>query len=577
MTVIIFYTVAFGLNLLIFFNFICRKEYQSELNFFIALALLFRSYGQLMIAGAKTLDMALFANEIFYFGGAFLPAFMFLAVARLGKIELPRFVELILLAYSFMIMMFVLSIGKSDIYYSEVYLVRHEEGYATLGKEYGPAHVLYTIMLMGYVVGFIFLFIRVYRNKNVVSKRVVSLSSYLAIIVIFLYLLDRLVHFPISLTSVAYLIASLLCIKIMSDAEMHDLNGCILEAMNGKETSGVVVFDQKENFINANEKAKEIYPQIKKLRVGKKVPDSAGDFYRHVAQRIWELRYGIYNPENSEVVTVGDRKYEIYLNDIALRNGNAPVGTFIEIEDVTVRENIAEMEAQYGKELEEDVKKKENEIRDMQNRLVLGLATVVESRDSSTGEHIVRTQNGVKILTERLKTAECIKLSPEYLDAVTLATPMHDLGKIAIDDRILKEKNKTREQEELIIRLHTEEGAKTVRKVLAGISGMEKGSKFTDIAVNIANFHHERWNGSGAPFGLKGKEIPTEARIVAYIDSLDYYLGGEDGREILPFDKAFDEIVNGIGILFDPEIGVEFVKCRNELKEMYSEGVHAQE
>ncbi len=569
MTVIGFYGAAFLLNLLIFFNFICRKEFQSGLNFFISLALLLRSYGQLMVALSKSVEMAIFANEIFYFGSAFLPAFLFLSTARLGKVKLPRVIEVASLVYSGVIMLLAITIGKVGIYYADVTLIRHPEGYSTLGKVYGPLHILYPVMLGCYVVGFIWLFARSFKNRNIVSKRVITGASHLALTVIALYALDKVVDTSISLTSVAYVIATVVCIRIMGDAEMHDLTGCILEAMSGNEEEGVIVFDNGEKFINANDKAKEIYPEIRHLTVGKLVDKSAGKFYDQVVTKVRAMNVGIYNPENSEIVEVGDRKYEIGMNGITIRKGESRVGTFVELEDVTTREKIAEMEARYGKELEEDVRKKELEITDMQNRLVLGLASLVESRDSSTGGHIVRTQQGVRIFSEQLKNVPAIGLSDDFLNNVVLATPMHDLGKIAIDDDILKAKERTPEREDAIIKLHTEEGPKIVRKVLAGIGETDKGSRFVEIAVNIASYHHEHWDGSGAPYGLRGKEIPTEARIVAFVDKLDYYLDEEHREETPSFDAAFERIVNGIGTEFDPELGAEFVKCRKQLREIY--------
>ncbi len=569
MTVIVFYTIALGVNFLIFFNFICRKEYQSELNFFISLALLLRSYGQLRVAGAETLEVALFADKVFYFGSAFLPTFLFLAVARLGKIKLPKIIEGIAMLYSTIIMLLALTIGKSKIYYSEVYLVHHSSGYVTIGKEYGPLHFLYTLMMICYAVGFAWLLFKAFKNKNSISRRVITTASYMAIIVIVFYAVGRFVETEISLTSVVYLIATIVCIRVMADAEIHDLNGCILEAMNGNEDEGVVVFDANEKFINSNEKAREIYPEIKDLLIGKPVPQNFGPFYKQIASRVKELKYDMYNPEDNEIIQVGDRKYEVNLNEVNLRSGDEAIGTFVEIEDVTIRENIAEVEARYSKELEEDVEKKSQEIKEMQRRLVLGLATLVESRDSSTGEHIVRTERGIKIFADQLKESDKMKLDPLFLTFVCEAMPMHDLGKIAIDDDVLKAEGNYTPEQEKIIRTHTEEGAKIVRKILAGINITPEENRFTEVAVNIANYHHERWDGSGYPAGLRGKEIPMEARIASFIDAVDSFIDENPSKENVTFDQAFDSVVNGIGTKFDPDLGAEFVKCRQKLKEIY--------
>ncbi len=569
-----FYLLVFAVNLLVFINYVCRKEYQNGLNFFICIALLIRSYGQFMVSVSEGIDMALFAYQMFYFGSAFLPAMLFMAAARLCKTDIPMALEFILLAFSTVIMSFALSIGNSSVYYSNVWLQNNVTAHGTfnsIGKEYGPAHSLYTAMLAAYAVGFVILAVVTYRKKNRISKRIITEVSSIALGIIVLYGIGRLIKTPVSLTSVGYLIATVFSVRIISLAELHNLTDCIIESMDEDDEEGYVVFDRHENFINANNKAKEIYPEINDLAVGRPVPDIDNNFSKHILKRVREYIFDLYNPENETVVKEGDRKFEIKLNDIVLRKGSVSEGIFVEIEDVTFRENIAEVEAKYSRDLEADVEKKEAEIRDMQNRLVLGLATLVESRDSSTGEHIGRTLKGVEIFTDQLKESRDLNLPEEYLYGITLAMPMHDLGKIAIDDDILRAKEKTPEQEKALIRLHTEEGAKIVRKVLAGLSANPKGAQFIEIAASIANYHHERWDGSGLPYGLRGKEIPTEARIVSFIDELDTLIddGDETGKKT--FDEAFDMVVNRIGTGFDAEYGPAFVKCRQKLKKIYED------
>ncbi len=572
MAVQLFYLFAFAVNFLIFINFICRKEYQNGVNFFISIVMLVRSYGQFMLSISDTLEMALFANKVFYFGSAFLPTLLFIASARLCKIELPMITEHLAISYSCLIMFFALTIGKSDIYYSEVRLVRNitENGaYTTLAKEYGPAHIFYNIMMVAYFFGFLWLAFMTYRKRNTVSRKVITGVSVIAIGIILLYMTGKVIYSPISFTSVAYLVAAIFSVRIISNSEMHDLTGCILDALGENSDEGFVVFDAHERYINANAKAKEIYPEINDLAVGKVVPDTNSDFCRQVANRVKEYRYDLYDRENTSVIERGDKKYETKLNDIVFRKGSTSAGVFVEFEDVTVRENIARFEEKYRLELEADVEKKTKEIRNMLKRLVLGLATIVESRDSSTGEHIVRTNEGMKIFAEKLKAADNFSYSNEYFDAICLAMPMHDLGKIAIDDEKLRCSAKSASEEELMIKLHTEEGSKIVRKVLGGLASIDKGERFTEIAANIANYHHERWDGSGLPYGLKGREIPMEARIASFIDCLDTLIedGDDTGRK--SFDEAFGMMVNAVGTKFDPELGTIFVRCRQELKALY--------
>ncbi len=572
MIVKLIYLFEFIVTFLVFTNYICRKEYQTGVNFFISITLLVRSYGELMIACSNSLDMALFAYIMLYFGSAFLPTLIFISAARLCKVEMPIVTEIATMSYSGMIFLLALTIGKSDIYYGRVWLIKNvtEYGsYTSLGKEYGPGHTFYTIMVVGYAVAFLWLAYRTYRMKNRVSRKIVTEVAVIAMSIIGLYIFQRVSATSFSFISVAYFIATVLSVRVFSNTELHNLTDSILDSFTENGDEGFVVFDKHENFINANEKAKEIYPEISDLFVGKKVTEENSNFSKQVVAKVREYLYGLLEPENDAVVTVGENKYEIKMNDIQLRKGGEPEGVFVEIENVTVRENIAAMEAKYSRDLEADVEKKGQSIRNMQNSLVLGLATLVESRDSSTGDHIVRTLKGVEIFTEQLKKSQTLEMSDRHFYAVKLATAMHDLGKIAIDNEILRAHGGSVERDETIIRLHTEEGARIVRKVLAGISDVEEGRKFIEIAVAIANYHHERWDGSGLPYGLRGKEIPLEARIVAYVDALDTLMDDGDKKGKKSFNEAFDIIVNKIGTEFDPDLGADFVKCRKELSEIY--------
>ena len=144
---------------------------------------------------------------------------------------------------------------------------------------------------------------------------------------------------------------------------------------------------------------------------------------------------------------------------------------------------------------------------------------------------------------------------------------MHDLGKIAIDDAVLRKPGKYTDEEFSQMKKHAEEGAKIVENILQGV----EDDSFVQIAKNIAHYHHEKWNGKGYPLGLAGENIPIEARIMALADVFDALVSKRCYKEAFSYDKAFCIIEESLGEHFDPELGRIFVECRPELEALYDQ------
>jgi len=205
-------------------------------------------------------------------------------------------------------------------------------------------------------------------------------------------------------------------------------------------------------------------------------------------------------------------------------------------------------------------------ITTMQNSIIRGMATMVESRDNSTGGHIMRTSTCVAVFSEALKHHPVYgKQSVGFYEAIIKAAPMHDLGKIAVDDAVLRKPGKFTDEEYEKMKTHSAEGARIVANVLEDVDDTE----FKQIAVNVAHFHHEKWNGAGYPTGISGEQIPLEARIMALADVFDALVSRRCYKDSFDYDKAFSIIEDSLGSHFDPELGREFLACRPQLVQLY--------
>jgi len=213
------------------------------------------------------------------------------------------------------------------------------------------------------------------------------------------------------------------------------------------------------------------------------------------------------------------------------------------------------------------VEAKLEHIQEMQDQIIIGISDIVESRDNSTGGHVKRTSEAVRIFMDKLETESAeFHMTKHFVENIIKAAPMHDLGKIAVEDYILKKPGRFTDDEYQLMKVHAAVGAQIVEKALKGI----EDEAFLGVAKNMAHYHHEKWNGKGYPEGLVGDNIPLEARIMALADVFDALVSRRCYKEKYGYDEAFRIIEESLGSHFDPELGKIFLKCRKELEEYYN-------
>ena len=208
------------------------------------------------------------------------------------------------------------------------------------------------------------------------------------------------------------------------------------------------------------------------------------------------------------------------------------------------------------------------EIKHYQNEMILGFATLVESRDESTGGHVRRTSKYVEIILESLIERKKFRsiLTKEFISDLKLAAPMHDIGKVAIKDSILQKPGKLTEEEFEEIKSHTTKGEKIILNTFSHLND----SSYFKTCREVVLYHHEKWNGKGYPYGLKGDEIPLSARIMAVSDVFDAVSMKRCYRDALPLETCFKIILDGKNTDFDSEIVDAFLSKKKEIIEVYS-------
>ena len=219
--------------------------------------------------------------------------------------------------------------------------------------------------------------------------------------------------------------------------------------------------------------------------------------------------------------------------------------------------------------LEQAVASRTREVMAIQDVTILSMASLAETRDSDTGNHIRRTQFYVKALAEKIRTHPrfSANLSDHVINMLFKSAPLHDIGKVGIPDRILLKPGRLTPEEFEIMKTHTTLGKAAIEHAEAQL-GMSV--EFLNTAKEIALSHQEKWDGSGYPEGLAGEAIPLSARLMALADVYDALISRRVYKEGMPHEKAVDIIIEGRGSHFDPDLVDAFLAIQDEFKSIAS-------
>jgi putative two-component system response regulator len=204
----------------------------------------------------------------------------------------------------------------------------------------------------------------------------------------------------------------------------------------------------------------------------------------------------------------------------------------------------------YVDNLDAKVRDKTAEVVNLHNAIITTVANMVELRDELTGGHITRTQRYMKVLIDELKRQGTYKAEIQDwdMDFLLSSAQLHDVGKIAITDLILNKPDKLTKEEFEIMKGHVTFGVEAIEEIMRNTNKHE----FLHYALRIAGTHHEKWDGTGYPIGLKGKSIPLEGRMMAIADVYDALISKRQYKESLTHEMACKIIEESAGTQFDP-------------------------
>lgn len=241
----------------------------------------------------------------------------------------------------------------------------------------------------------------------------------------------------------------------------------------------------------------------------------------------------------------------------------ARIGASLEKKQLRDREEAYRNKIEdYNLNLENRIQEQVQRITSAQVAIIFAMAKLAESRDPETGEHLERMAEYGKLLCQKLSAQSKYEsiIDDKYINNIYAASPLHDIGKVGIPDHILTKPGKLTKEEFEIMKTHSKIGADTLRVV----DEKHSGNDLVHMGIEIAENHHEKWDGSGYPNGLSGDNIPLAGRILALGDVYDALTSKRVYKEAFSHAKSREIILEGRGTHFDPDVVDAFISVENE-------------
>ncbi len=558
----VFYLVAFFVSLLelvIFYESRLARKNQNRMLIFVVYFV--ANYGYAFSAYGQSLGEVLCGTQISFIGNTLTFVFLFFVIADICTIKLSRHVERFFFLIAFIIMLLVAVCNHTDIFFRNLDIAYYH-GAAFLKSEKSILYFIYPFFIFSTSLACIMVIVISAAKGRKISIRTVRYLLIVLSITVLTTVTTRMAGAVFEIYPFINIILLAALLVIFKRASMYDMSENLMNVYSQRQEYGYITFDQKSHFLGCNEYALKLIPELRKAVIDECLDESDCSYYSIILGWIEDWKKN--KDEEIKIMNGGLTAMAKVRN---IKSGGRIVGYLIELRDVTSHQKYLENLEGSQHSLELEVQEKTQKILKIQDSIITGIASMVESRDNSTGDHIRRTSEGVRIFVEQIRKHEEYKdLDDAFCLNVIKAAPMHDLGKIAVDDSILKKPGKFTREDYEQMKKHTTEGA----KIVAGVLREVDDNNFKQIAINVAHYHHEKWDGSGYPQGLQGKEIPLEARIMAFADVFDALVTKRCYKEAIDYETAFALMEREFGSHFDPELGKVFLECRGALSSMYT-------
>ena len=518
---------------------------------------------------STTREGAITADNFIALEGTVLPAVLALCIIQELKIVIPKLGKMLFYASAFAMYVFIIVGSRTGFYYQSVKLIPSEQGTIFKVSYASGAYVHYIYLLLLFAVSVYLTIYAIWNRKKIAFKAISPYFFIVAIAVIILFIEDKF-KMDYEFMPFVYGMGIILITLSYNRSYIHDIDAIVMNVHGEDFRHGYVAFDFRKRFLGANKYAIRMFPELAKLTIDKEIDEEFETIRDAFYSGMERFENGDREPFN---VDVEDKTYSFSLSYFYVNKRSDTSGVIFEIQDDTVRQSELTFISNYNDTLHREIDKRAKIVNRIQNKVVLGLANMIENRDSNTGGHVKRTSDVIQIIVDEMMEHRVANLDMQMAEDIVRAAPMHDLGKIAIDNSILCKPGKLTNEEYDVMKTHSPKSGEIVHTILNGV----EESHFVNVAYNVAKYHHERYDGNGYPEGLMGDDIPLEARVMALADVYDALVSKRCYKEAMSFEQAREVMLEGMGTQFDPKLRRAFEMSEDRLIRYYKSAAKREE
>lgn len=516
---------------------VSKESLALELMLF---AVLFSSLAFLMQVKATNYDEAIACLKLVYLGKAYIGFLYYLFYTAYMQKKINAKKMYVMLVFHTMIYMLVLLGTRTTLFFRDITFVQKASGYNYLKIENGIFYYIHMLVIYIYVGMMFYTAAKHYKEnkKDKKSKMIIWLmitgGVALTGAVVHLIGLDREYELTTVMLELGTATFSLVVMKNRAFETIEIAKDNVIENL----ADGIIVLNSDFDILYYNSEAKKIFPEVSDI--DSKDAGIIKEFCKFMATS--------YDKNGSY--------YDVQIKELI--SNNMVTGYTVSMVDITIH-------MEYSKKLENEVEEKARKISDIQERFIVSFANMIELRDDVTGQHVKRTSKYVEIIARGLKDRNIYPgvITDDFVKAICKAAPLHDIGKIAITDSILRKPGKLTDDEFEIIKTHPKVGGDMLKEALE----LDDADEYLYYAYEMAMYHHEKWNGTGYPNGIKGNAIPLSARIMAIADVFDALTSKRSYKDKISDERAFEIIEQSKGTHFDPILVNVFMEIKEEIIE----------
>lgn len=486
---------------------------------------------------SQTKEAALMAVKMSYLGKCFLAWLLLYFIMKYYKCKFSHKLMYTLAGLHAAVYCLVLTCDRHRLYYDRIEFTT-EGAYPHLMVSYGPAAYVQIGASVIYTLCIVLLSLHQYaRNRNNIMGKMAALAAVSAAIPVIFGIFQLWgVFAPYNLMDMSLVFAAAVFSLIVLRYRIFETVEVARDSIVNNMSDAVVVLNTAWQVLYTNKEADKMFPFISELQDGN-------------AMKLMKR----FCKKGHDICKIGDNHYDVEIE--AVWNNKKFAGQIVTMRDIT--EHIA-----YSKRMEGLIDEKTRQFGDVQKRVILSFANMIERRDNCTGKHVKRTSEYVRLIAEGLKKRGIYDVTNDFIEKISNAAPLHDVGKIAVSDMILNKQGKLTTAEFEEIKKHPLVGKEMLEAVIQDVGEAD----YLHFAYDMVLSHHEKWDGSGYPYGKAGEDIPLCARIMAVADVFDALTSRRCYKEAYSYDKAFRIIKESAGTHFDPVLVDVFMEMQEDIK-----------